>query len=262
MSFDVRINPGGGIYSTSPDWVWGSPKAAEFRDFDLWLVREGEARITIEGEAERHISAGACYLFHPGVRFKAWNERSFPIKVYALHFDFIRRGKVFIPGKFPKLYRRMRSLSLVEALMLKSITAWRAGEDEAAGLWLKAALQSLDDEDKFEETDENARAGEIADICAAVRDNPGAPFRTSEAARKLGLCADHFTRVFRAVTGRTPKAFLLKARAEAARGMLLSSNLSCSRIGELCGFSSPQHFHRTFFRLAGVTPAEFRRGRQ
>jgi AraC-like DNA-binding protein len=44
-----------------------------------------------------------------------------------------------------------------------------------------------------------------------------------------------------------------------AKGLLLESDAKILVIADMCGFESLPHFHRTFKKYVGVTPAEFRR---
>jgi AraC-like DNA-binding protein len=69
----------------------------------------------------------------------------------------------------------------------------------------------------------------------------------------------HFLRVFKAVTGETPHAYVTRRRIEYAEGLLRHSPLLLAEIALACGFSSQPHFTSAFMRARGTSPGKFRR---
>lgn len=70
----------------------------------------------------------------------------------------------------------------------------------------------------------------------------------------------HFMRSFRTYTGVSPYQYLLQLRIEDAKLRLRNTSSSIAEISCSLGFSSPSQFHRIFWKSAGTTPGEFRRG--
>lgn len=68
----------------------------------------------------------------------------------------------------------------------------------------------------------------------------------------------HFSRLFRRSTGATPHAFLVQLRMEAARRMLMTTDLNVAEIATSCGFARAAHFGTTFTKHFGVSPTAFR----
>jgi len=65
---------------------------------------------------------------------------------------------------------------------------------------------------------------------------------------------------FRECLGVTPHEFICRARVERAKDLLLSNQRrSLKEISAACGFTEPRRFRLVFRRLAGMTPAEYRR---
>ncbi len=69
----------------------------------------------------------------------------------------------------------------------------------------------------------------------------------------------HFARAFAQTTGRTPHAYVMDRRLEAAKRLLRGSSLSIAAIAEGCGFASASHLSSRFRRVTGFTPTDFRR---
>ncbi len=76
------------------------------------------------------------------------------------------------------------------------------------------------------------------------------------------LCAmghTTFHQRFRTAMHMTPHQYIMRVRVHKAKEMIGSSTLSLTEIGSACGFSDQSHFTTLFKRIAGMTPAAFRR---
>lgn len=65
--------------------------------------------------------------------------------------------------------------------------------------------------------------------------------------------------VFKLATGRTPHAYLLGCRIEAAKQDLRNTELSVASIARRYSFGSPSHFATTFRKSTGTSPTAYRR---
>ncbi|MFH7599348.1 helix-turn-helix domain-containing protein [Streptomyces racemochromogenes] len=78
-------------------------------------------------------------------------------------------------------------------------------------------------------------------------------------AARLHLSVRHFSRLFRRRTSTTPAAYVEAARLEAARRLLQDSEHGLPQVAALSGLGSVESLHRSFRRVLGTTPAEYRR---
>jgi AraC family transcriptional regulator len=77
------------------------------------------------------------------------------------------------------------------------------------------------------------------------------------------LSVDHFTRIFRNVTGTTPHKYLLRVRLSHARKLMQGAQaIGLNEVAINCGFCDQAHFGRHFRRYFGITPAAFVEGAQ
>lgn len=85
--------------------------------------------------------------------------------------------------------------------------------------------------------------------------------------RKLSvrMLADHiamsvrnFERIFTRELGKTPSKYILQMRVEAARDQLERTDRGLKQVAAACGFGSADVMRRSFTRLIGVTPNEYR----
>ena len=89
--------------------------------------------------------------------------------------------------------------------------------------------------------------------------NPEAHHTVPALAGRVGLSPRHFARLFRSEVGVTPAAWVERARANAARHLLESGDLSPKQVASQCGFADTDTLRRAFLRQLGVTPAEYRK---
>ncbi len=85
------------------------------------------------------------------------------------------------------------------------------------------------------------------------------PLRLSELAEKLHLNQNYLSELFCKETGSTFTDYVLKRRIEAAKSMLLDTDLSAVQIAQTLSFSSQSYFIRVFKKECGVTPGAFRK---
>jgi AraC family transcriptional regulator of adaptative response/methylated-DNA-[protein]-cysteine methyltransferase len=102
------------------------------------------------------------------------------------------------------------------------------------------------------------RAEAIAKACGLIEEAEESPDFDAVAA-EAGMSRFHFQRVFRTVTGLTPKAYAQAHRANKVREQLKRSATVTDAIYE-AGFNSNGRFYATSDRMLGMKPTEFRKG--
>lgn len=98
--------------------------------------------------------------------------------------------------------------------------------------------------------------GRVVEHIAA---NLSGPIRVPELAEVAGCGVDALERRVRRAFHRSPGQLVLTARIDRARTLLTRTQTSLSQIALDCGFYDQAAFSRTFARLTGQTPGQFRR---
>lgn len=70
----------------------------------------------------------------------------------------------------------------------------------------------------------------------------------------------HFIRSFKAILGMTPYQYMLALRIEEAKARLGRTSSTATEISFDLGFSSTSQFYRTFVKMTGMTPEQYRKG--
>jgi AraC family transcriptional regulator of adaptative response/methylated-DNA-[protein]-cysteine methyltransferase len=105
---------------------------------------------------------------------------------------------------------------------------------------------------------EQLHAAKIAEVCRAIESAPEAP-TLAALARRAGLSPYHFHRVFKAITGVTPKAYATAHRHTRIQAELRKSSTVTEAIYE-AGFNSGGRFYEHAGQLLGMTPTKYRAG--
>jgi len=104
----------------------------------------------------------------------------------------------------------------------------------------------------------SARAGMIAAACRQIETAESEP-TLEQLAGQVGLSPFHFHRVFKAVTGLTPKAYAKANRARRVREELSGEGRVTDALYD-AGFNSNGRFYEASNAILGMTPTRFKNG--
>jgi AraC family transcriptional regulator of adaptative response/methylated-DNA-[protein]-cysteine methyltransferase len=99
----------------------------------------------------------------------------------------------------------------------------------------------------------------VAEICRGIESAEEIP-SLGELARKAGLSAYHFHRLFKAVTGVTPRAYGVAQRAKRIRDALAQPGTTVTAAIYDAGFNSSGRFYESSNGVLGMTPTDYRAG--
>jgi len=85
------------------------------------------------------------------------------------------------------------------------------------------------------------------------------PLPVAELAALVFQSPFHFSRQFKSATGVSPHQFVMLARLDRSRELLVDTRLSCRHVAVAAGFGTHSHFTGVFTRWVGMSPARFRR---
>lgn len=105
---------------------------------------------------------------------------------------------------------------------------------------------------------DQAHANAVARACRLIEEAEEAP-SLEKLAQAVGMSRFHFHRVFKAITGVTPKAYAAAHRAKRVREELASRDTVTEAIYG-AGFNSNGRFYAAASGLLGMTPTQFRSG--
>ena len=97
----------------------------------------------------------------------------------------------------------------------------------------------------------------FSDLVAWVIRNLHADLSVEALARRVCMCPNHFSKVFKSVFGEPPSDFVQNLRLNEARRRLAKRKRTLHTVAASVGFSDPEAFHRAFQRKFGSRPNSY-----
>lgn len=180
-------------------------------------------------------------------------EQRFPRFLYTTHKDFsIDDGVITVPGG-----------TSILALM-SHIISTHYGADRSAKVSHQISLPERRGVSHFERSaiirHMEVKDPRIQKAIAIIEHAQETPLSVSELAKQLGMSERHFSRLFSAEVGVSPREYLLKMRLKLAVWLLQHTSKPITSVAYDAGFSSVAHLSTLCSKRFGITPSEIRKG--
>jgi len=245
-------------YACPADWTCD----LRLSDFDLWFVLRGIGELVIDGV--RHAIRGPQVLmFQPGQRVLGGHSAADPLEVYALHFSVPTREQ----RNGRDLARRLFGSTPRQPARLQEQCAWvmevAIEQDEAAAAQVSAITLAILMQLWRDLHRRPAVPGDwrIEALMREISRRAQERWDAAQMAREAGLSESHLTKRFRALTGLSPRQFVIRMRVRLAEALMKDTRLSLAQIADAAGYRDVFFFSRQFKQVKGVAPAAYRRSR-
>jgi len=233
--------------------------------FELLYITEGEMQIRIRGRDYTAV-AGDLVIYYPGET----HEEHIPPGRYnhiCLRFpgSFIS-PQVTFPGK--EMLEPVFNLPWKERFraMFEQIVMEHNGIDQYSrllvGTYLIQLVALLRRALSYCRSTLEGRAEEkgmrISTAIEIINNKIDLGLSLKELAGKVYMSESRFSHVFKDVVGVPPRRYVIKARMEKAREMLLLSDQTVTEIALTLGYDNPAYFSRLFKKRWGASPAGYR----
>ena len=84
------------------------------------------------------------------------------------------------------------------------------------------------------------------------------PITLDDISNVAGISKFYLAREFRRITGYTVVSYINQVRCEKASVMLIEKTMNIENIATACGFTNVSYFTRTFTKLVGMKPSDYR----
>ena len=98
----------------------------------------------------------------------------------------------------------------------------------------------------------------MAEACLYISHNCTQPLTLDDVAKKIGISKSYFSHLFKDYTQMTFVDYLTKERIRLAESMFMTENKKYIDIAFECGFNSVSSFNRSFKKVKGISPREFK----
>ncbi|MFW5807433.1 MAG: AraC family transcriptional regulator [Spirochaetota bacterium] len=92
-----------------------------------------------------------------------------------------------------------------------------------------------------------------------IEENLKSDMTVYSVSQRFGFSLYYFSRLFKGITGTSPKSYMLGRKITEAARELLSTDKKIIEIAFDYGFSTPESFLRAFCRITGMNPSDFRK---
>lgn len=217
-------------------------------------------------QGEALLSPGALLLGNRGECFECGHEHSTGDRCLSFHFT--QRFQDAVAASVPRVRNtqfhapRLPPLPALAPLLAQAEAAGEESDQDALeeiGVRLSVAvLSTLADvkPSQYAATPRDLRR--VTEVLHFIEANVSERMSLAAMARKAGMSAYHFLRIFRQIVGLTPHQFVLRARLHRAAMLLKRSDQPVSTIALDAGFEDLSTFNRRFRRVMGVAPGIYR----
>ncbi|TWT75169.1 AraC family transcriptional regulator [Allorhodopirellula solitaria] len=243
----------------------------------LLIIREGRGRVEADWPAKavdpRNCISGDCILVPSGTRHRVIDDSRHPISLYGLAID---PGKISLCASieqmipFGKLPRQRMSLLKIEQRMRRLLYLVSRGDNAsnlaaiagAIEIFARLALASGGDRGA-NDTHPSATGGAvdidvIDEYVIWMQSNFYEALTVESASSACGMSRRKFTNDFRQKMQQTWLGYLNQLRIDHARMLLRETDHKVTSIAFQSGFEELSTFYRTFKRIAGMKPLEYR----
>ena len=208
----------------------------------LWSVVSGRGTVTVR-DGVYPCKAGDCFVLRCWEPFRCVPSPPAPLVVQQVVYRYRCCAGRPRESALPPLYRRLTDpwfFGKLFSSMLAAYLADRAMREDAEAI-MSALLLVLDREDchrlRIEQHLEDADLYNIIDnACYVMRLLSSQPVSIPELAESCGFSPSHFNRLFQRYTGESPYEYLMRARIEHAKILLITTGEYCRH---LSGYAFP-----------------------
>ncbi len=125
---------------------------------------------------------------------------------------------------------------------------------------MRAQTETEDGNDVFlQEQDLNNKLAE--DIIKILKNNVYSRLSIDDIAKTISYSKAYIFRQFKMATGKSVMEYYLDIKIKVAKELIINNELSVKEISEKLSFDTPNYFTKTFKKLVGVTPTEYRKNK-
>jgi len=262
-------------------------------DHEIILITSGECVFELE-DAAYPVEAGDLLFIRPHLRHSYFVPKGKSFRYFAVHFDLMYMGEqldfspieVYVNHDYfhmasipveedladrPSLEidevwfpHRMRVSDLAVYVplcnqLVQTFTAKPPGYPIMLRAQLLQILAAMVNDLATGEgiNRQSAYRTEIAEAIAFMHAHYAEPIDLQALSSSKHFSPNHFRKLFKDATGRTPLEFLTHLRMEKAKELLQSGALAVGRIAALVGYEDIHYFSKLFKKLEGMSPKSY-----
>ena len=248
-----------GLFSTETEWI--HPKRTE-KTYEIICVTKGKVYMR-EGEHEYLVEQGQVMLLSPNVLHYGTRVTS-DVGFYWVHFTgndvtnilryygFTKDKHVYYCGKVLEYQNHFR-------LMIQELQMCKEHYAEMLEMHLREIFIMIHRHLQTRTRMNNSQISEDIDAATLYfNEHYNEEINIEEYAQSHNMSTSWFIRNFKQYTGFTPLQYILSVRIYNAEALLKSNMYNITEVASIVGYDNPLYFSRTFKKLKGISPSEYR----
>ncbi|HNX52289.1 MAG TPA: helix-turn-helix domain-containing protein [Pontiellaceae bacterium] len=221
----------------------------------------------VEGALRREtVSAGQAVLIPAGIPHAYGASPHAPWSVHWVHFDgedaplYLQR----MPASSFCISVSAECVSAMVSVFCRCYDALAGGYADRNLLYLSHALRDLlgllfYNNPAYSPDGKTGSGHNLENIMALMTQRIGQALTVPEMAQHAGMSVVHFSALFRRQTGLSPGDYFIHLRLKHACWLLETTALPIREIGFKTGYEDPYYFSRSFRKLMGLSPRQYRK---
>lgn len=184
----------------------------------------------------------------------------------------------FVPfiemGKDPELIKKQHFIS-AETLAIKDLfwsiyDEFKTGTDmdkvimhanflKVMALISRHYQRNKEQSEQIEKSPHHKHFEKVQESIQYIQDNFKKDLKINELIKRCGISSTYFRMIFKEITGKSFVQYLNELRIYHAIVLIKKTSLNLNEISYEVGFSEFQNFHRTFRKIIGCSPSEYRK---
>ena len=245
------------------EYLFSWEKGRVLNEYQLIYISSGHGVFESAQTEKITIEAGQVILLFPGIwhRYKPSAASGWHENWISFNGDVARRIMVeyFMPAKPIVQLGHDRELITLIKSTAELLQKEGDGYQHRATARVMEALAIIEPHRPLPNNKQSANAVKIQKARIYLTENFAQAIDMYALAIKYGMSYALFGKLFKKITGKGPKKYLVDIRIDKARELLRHTELSVSEIAEKTGFTTIYFFSRLFKRWEGRTPLSYRK---
>ncbi len=245
---------------TVSSWEFKTTNPSGRFDYYFLYLKTGKLSITIDG-ISNIIDAGTFILIPPNTSYSYHHADDSKLIYYWVHFTgsavekILRSIKI---DKLPLILPAPQVSSAIDYQMAKIFDIY-IKKDPFKANELSHCLNAMFIEIAKNSINNSPEHKRLSKSIKYINNNYTSELTVPALAEMESLSVSRYIALFNEIMRTSPYQYIIELRLNAAREMLLNSNLSVSKIAELLGFQSVFFFSKLFKNHMGTSPLQYKK---
>lgn len=230
-------------------------------DYHILYITEGTGYANVGGRRTQ-LSAGNVMIFHPWQLREYGFHRNKDSRSYYLHFNGYECERLMkelrLEGE--NVFDIGISLTLTRLLddLINEFRVKNEHYEYMCHSYLLAILTLISRKCSDTPRGSSEAKKRVMEICRYIYENCGSIGSVSELAHLTHLSESRFSHLFSKTVGVSPQSYLLRAKIDMSKDLLVNTDLSVGQIAASVGFKDQNYFSRSFKHFVSMSPTEYR----